>query len=186
MYLSSKEEEMEKKFGIHDVLQYAAVIEEHGERYYREAGRRLKNPELSGFFTYLADQEAGHRLTFEMILDVQSAYEPFESHPAEYFSYLRVFADRMLFASEEVEREIAGARGPLSALDFALRRELYSILYFQEVRSLVRKEQSADLGRIIEEERNHFLELTRRRQAAAGREPRPGAAPGEVPAIPSA
>jgi rubrerythrin len=160
---------MEKKFGVKDVLTYAIVVEENAEKYYREVGKRLKNAELARLFSYLADQEVGHRLTFQQILELQEEHEPDQTLAADYFSYLKAFADRMLFASEEVEREIAGARGPYAALDFALRRELYSILYFQEMRDLVRREQSAALQRVIGEERQHFLRLTRMRPAPAPR-----------------
>ena len=48
----------------------------------------------------------------------------------------------------------------ISALEFGIRRELDSILYYQEMKNFVPEQQHSSIDRIIEEERNHFLELS--------------------------
>ena len=45
-------------------------------------------------------------------------------------------------------------------MDFAIKRELDSILYYHEIKRLVPVAQHAAIEQIIEEERKHFSALT--------------------------
>ncbi len=88
-------------------------------------------------------------------------YEPFESYPGEYFSYLRAYADNIIFTPQRMEEEMKKITDAASALKFAIGRELDSILYYQEVKNLVPKNQRNIVDKIIEEERKHFMKLTK-------------------------
>ena len=55
--------------------------------------------------------------------------------------------------------ELDAAKDPLAAIQFAIRRELDSILYYEEVKMLVPKHQRRSIDGIIEEERRHYLTL---------------------------
>jgi len=52
----------------------------------------------------------------------------------------------------------------ISAIDFAIGREMDSILYYQEVRAFVPERQKEVVDRIIEEERKHFIMLSNARK----------------------
>ncbi len=144
-----------------EVFQFAIRIEEGGEKFYREMANKLENTEVKSLFSALADEEVKHKQTYEGMVAKIEEYEPFESYPGEYFSYLRSYADNIIFTPQRMEEEMKKIKDVTSALKFAIDRELDSILYYQEVKNLVPKNQRGEIDRIIEEERRHFVKLTK-------------------------
>lgn len=144
-----------------EVFQFAIRIEEGGEKFYREMASKLDDAEVKSLFSTLADDEVKHKKTYEGMVSKIEEYEPFESYPGEYFSYLRAYADNIIFTPERMKEEIDRIKDAASALKFAIDRELDSILYYQEVKNLVPQNQRGLIDRIIEEERRHFVKLTK-------------------------
>jgi len=62
--------------------------------------------------------------------------------------------------SASVAREMPEKPEPAAAVDFAIRRELDSILYYLEIRNIVPEAQRPAIDRIVEQERRHFTQLT--------------------------
>jgi rubrerythrin len=143
-----------------EVFQFAIRIEENGERFYRGMAKKLNDAETKSLFSTLADQEVKHKEIYEEMVSKIEDYEPIESYPGEYFSYLRTYADNIIFTPQRMEEEMNKIKDVPSALKFAIDRELDSILYYQEVKNLVPEDQRAEIDKIIEEERRHFLKLT--------------------------
>ena len=56
----------------------------------------------------------------------------------------------------------------MGALDFAIQREMDSILYYQEIKSLLEDRCAETVDMIIDEERMHFAFLSRLRRETAG------------------
>ncbi|MBN2568462.1 MAG: hypothetical protein JXB42_03420, partial [Deltaproteobacteria bacterium] len=89
-----------------------------------------------------------------------------EGYANEYVSYLRNYVDsKIIFTKEAMERELTKIKDVSSALDFAIRREMDSILYYQEIKALVVKDQHKVIDGIIGEERSHFETLSAMRTA---------------------
>ncbi len=79
----------------------------------------------------------------------------------EYSAYLRAYVDNnIIFTKEAMDKELAKVKNTVSAFDFAIKRELDSILYYHEIKKLVPATQHATLEQIIDEERKHFTLLT--------------------------
>ena len=144
-----------------EVFQFAIRIEEGGEKFYRAMANKIENAEVKSLFSALADDEVKHKKTYQGMLSKIEEYEPFESYPGEYFSYLRAYADNIIFTPQRMEEEMQKITDAASALKFAIDRELDSILYYQEVKNLVPKNQRDIIDKIIEEERKHFMKLTK-------------------------
>ncbi len=154
--------------GADEVLQFAIRIEENGERFYREMARISSEDKLKKIFEILADEEVSHRETFEKMLAGVESYQPPESYPGEYFAYLRAYAEGVIF-SPEVQEEARNALNDInSALNFAIRRELDSVLYYQEIKRLVPERERETIENIIEEERKHFLRLKEVKKSLSG------------------
>jgi len=86
---------------------------------------------------------------------------PPESYQGEYAAYLRAYVDNnIIFTKEVMDKELAKVKDTLAAFDFAIKRELDSILYYHEIKRLVPEAQHATIEQIIEEERKHFSDLT--------------------------
>lgn len=146
-------------FDISEVLQFAIRIEENGEDFYRKVAGKISDKEVKDLFIFLADEEVRHKNIFTKMLGKITKYEPPETYPGEYFQYLRAYADSIIFPPE-IERELDTKGGVIKAIDFGIRRELDSIMYYLETKAVVPETQHSVMDRIIEEERSHFVRLS--------------------------
>ena len=150
-----------KIFESQDILLFAKRIEENGERFYQQSADRLQDPKAKELFRYLAEEERVHRNVFERMLSTMGRFDVKETYEGEYLTYLQDYLDRrVIFDSKTAEKELAGVQDPVSAIDFAIRREMDAILYFTEVKHFVSEEQQGPIDRILEEERGHFSKLS--------------------------
>ena len=143
-----------------EVVQFAVQIEENGQRFYRGFAQKLQSEAEKEIFNYLADEEATHIKTFETMLKNIEKFEPPTSYPDEYFAYLRAYADNLIFTKENLEKEAAKINTSKEAANFGIRRELDSILYYQEIKSFVPEKERDIIDNVISEERKHFIKLT--------------------------
>ncbi|MGA2106853.1 MAG: ferritin family protein [Syntrophorhabdales bacterium] len=149
----------------HDVVRFAIRIEEDGEIFYREAAGLAENKEARALFARLADEEVGHRKIFQGISETLGGYAPAETYDGEYMAYLRDHIDGKAVFTGDLKGSLkATLARVLSAIDFAISREMDSILYYQEVRAFVPERQKEVVDRIIEEERKHFIMLSNARK----------------------
>lgn len=146
-------------FNASEIYQFAIKIELNGEKFYREFSKKFKDKALSVLFNDLADEEVNHKIFFENGLKSFNKYDPVESFPDEYFAYLRAFAENIVFVKESLEKEIEKVDTKDDALDFAIKKELDTIHYYMEMKSLVLASESELIDKIIAEERSHFMRL---------------------------
>jgi rubrerythrin len=66
-----------------------------------------------------------------------------------------------------MDKQLSKIKDTSAALDFAIQRELDSILYYHEIKKLVPAAQHDAIEKIIEEERKHFLSLTAMKKCMA-------------------
>lgn len=149
------------EYNADEIFQFAVRIEENGEKFYRDMSLIIKNDDIKKLFLYLADEEAKHRETFQNMVEQIEKYEPAVAFPMEYFSYLRSYADKTIFNEEIMEKAIKKISSPREAVEFAVEREWASILYYQEIKNAVPEDQQNLIDKIISEERDHFLKLSK-------------------------
>jgi len=148
-------------FAASDIVEVAIRIEENGINFYKFAEQIAKQEEAKKLFAHLAQAEATHKKTFESIFAKMEKYNPPESYAGEYSSYLRAYVDNnIIFTKEAMDKELSNVKDTIAAFDFAIKRELDSILYYHEIKKLVPPAQHEVLEQIIEEERKHYLALT--------------------------
>jgi len=93
---------------------------------------------------------------------------PPESYEGEFSAYLRSYVDNnIIFTKEIMDKQLSNIKSTADALDFAIQRELDSILYYHEIKKLVPAGQHEAIEKIIEEERKHFLSLTAMKKCQA-------------------
>lgn len=144
--------------GASEILQFAIKIEENGWEFYKKFAELADNEKIRELFFLLSDDEIKHKEIFEGMLSEIETYEPQEVYPPEYFSYLRAYADNIIFKKgldEQLQKNLDAA----AIIDFGIRMELDSIAYYQETKNFVPKDQKNTIDKIIEEERKHFLKL---------------------------
>jgi rubrerythrin len=148
-------------FAASDIVEVAIRIEENGINFYKFAEQIAKQEEAKKLFAHLAQAEVTHKKTFESIFAKMEKYNPPESYAGEYSAYLRAYVDNnIIFTKEAMDKELSNVKDTIAAFDFAIKRELDSILYYHEIKKLVPPAQHEVLEQIIEEERKHYLALT--------------------------
>jgi rubrerythrin len=148
-------------FEASDIVEIAIRIEENGTNFYKYAEQIAKQEEAKKLFADLAEAEIAHKRIFEGIFAKMEKYSPPESYAGEYSSYLRDYVDsNIIFTREAMDKELSKVKDTLSALDFAIRRELDSILYYHEIKRFVPTAQHVAIDQIIDEERKHFSSLS--------------------------
>ncbi len=149
----------------HDVVRFAVRIEEDGELFYREAARLAGDKKAKEIFARLADEEVGHRKLFQGISETLGDYAPPETYDGEYMAYLRDYIDGKVVFSKDLKASMASIlNSVLSAIDFAIQREVDSVLYYTEIRMFVPERHYKVVDTIIAEERKHFTLLSQVRK----------------------
>jgi rubrerythrin len=143
-----------------EVLQFAVRIEENGQKFYQAFEKQLSKDAEKEIFRFLAEEEAKHIKIFNNMLDKAENFKPELSYPDQYFAYLQVYADNLVFADTSLEKEVSKIADALKAVEFGIRRELDSILYYQEIKSFVPSKERTLIDNVIGEERSHFLKLS--------------------------
>jgi len=143
-----------------EVFQFAVKIEENGFAFYNAYAESLPSGTSKEIFTFLADEERKHIKVFSEMLGKLDDFKQTVNYPDEYFAYLHSYADNLIFKKGELEQEIKAIKDEKAAIEFGIRRELDSILYYQEIKSFVPEKDSHLIEQVITEERNHFTKLS--------------------------
>jgi rubrerythrin len=155
-------------FDASDIVEVAIRIEENGAKFYGTAAGIVNNKEIKVLFMNLAEEEGKHRQTFLAIRNAMAPALPQEGYDGEYAAYLHSYVDHILvFKEEALAKEVMKVHDEGSALDFAIQREFESILYYHEIRALLRPDQWGTIEKIIAEERRHFTILSEMKQKLA-------------------
>jgi len=164
-------------FTAREVLQFAVKNEREGETFYRKIAARITDPVMSKLLLMLAKEETLHERVFLHMLAQVDRCETFRTDPGEYVAYLlEYFTSDVLFATNRAE-DLPLSPDPGDALDFGIRREIDSVIYYMHAKEVMSDSQAAVVDKIIEEERGHFLKLTemkRRFAAKKGMAPKGG------------
>ena len=152
---------MGSQFEASDIFEIAMRIEENGGNFYRYAVQVATEEDAKEMFTWLAGEEDNHKALFKDMLTRIETRVPPESYPGEYGVYLHNYADNnLIFKKKVIDAEMAGITDTLSAIDFAIRREMDSILYYHEIKGFIARNQHESIDTIINEERKHFKTLS--------------------------
>ena len=144
-----------------EIYEFAIRIEENGEKFYRHAGQVCSSdPEVVKIFDMLANEEVQHKKIFQDLLQKAPKSPLPEKFPGEISGYMEAYTQNLIFSKEAGDDPWCAVFDTRSALEFAIRRELDSILYYQEAKGMVGDEEKKLVDRIIDEERKHFMKLT--------------------------
>jgi rubrerythrin len=155
-------------FEAGDIVEAAIRIEENGANFYRFAMQIAGREETKALFRQLADEEVKHQKTFSELLAGMDRTLPPEGYDGEYAAYLHGYVDnRLVFKADLLATELAAIKDEASAIEFAIRRELDSLLYYREIRELLPADRREAIERIILEERKHFVKLSEMKKRLA-------------------
>lgn len=148
-------------FSPREILEIAVRIEENGYAFYRFAAQNIDNQEAELLFNYLADAEINHKKVFTGLLSETVDSGPqWENHPGEHLAYLNAFAENLVFGKELKDKKNFVITGTEEVLQFAMQREMESILFYHEMKAYLPQAKQPILDAIIAEERKHFISLS--------------------------
>jgi len=147
-------------FSGRELIEIAIGIEKNGAIFYDSLAGSAKNHAARDTYKNLADKEREHTAIFQNMMVTVSAYKPPETYTEQYNLYLKALIDSLVFADDKVSLKMARkVNSDAEALQIAMGAEKDSILFYVEVRDLVRRSERKLVGKIIEEEKSHLRQL---------------------------
>lgn len=147
-----------------DIFEFAIKLERNGEYFYRKVAEKFEDMDVKKFLEELADEEVGHRKIFEKMEAKLGKIDLPESYPGEFYNYMESYMKNIVFPVESIDDEIEKIANLEEALDYAIRREMDSILYYKEIKELVPDSEKSFVDGVINEERCHFIRLSEKKR----------------------
>ena len=143
-----------------ELIDLAKLIESAGEEFYGAALEHLKDGALRSLFVHLQAEERRHTHTFELLLEgLEESSEEWRVSE-DYLAYMRALAaDRVFPGSSAAKAAVGQIKCEADAINFALRFEKDTVLYFHELRPAVREEDQGLIDMLVAEERKHITKL---------------------------
>ena len=147
-------------FSGRELIEIAIGIEKNGAVFYDSLAGSTKNPGARDTYKNLADKEREHAEIFRKMLGSVGEYKPPETYTEQYNLYLKALVDSLVFTNDKVTHQMARkVNSDAEAVQIAMGAEKDSILFYVEVRDMVRRSERKVVGEIIEEEKSHLREL---------------------------
>jgi len=146
-------------FSLKEIIDIAVGLETAGHEFYSRCALKFDNKKVADIFLKLADDELGHKKTFQSMDTASSGDGMFNE---EYLTYMKSIAGGRVFGGRAVMDEILGEIDtPAAAIKRAFLDEKGSIFGYSEAKNLYGKgaREFDLLDRIISEERKHVLAL---------------------------
>ncbi len=152
-------------FNADEVFEMGMDIERNGEAYYRRAAELATSPGLKKVFKFLMEQEINHYRIFKELRDSlppKSSIPTVGDPEGQEGLYLEALVQSRLFGNEREAEETAAAAGDeIEALKGAMTFEKDTILFFQVMKGMTRKDLGQDeIDMLIEEERRHVVQIS--------------------------
>jgi rubrerythrin len=144
-----------------EIVEIAVRLEENGEAFYKMAAQGAKDAGVKVLFEDLAIQEQHHRRAFAQMGrgGVELALSPEQWD--EFQAYTGALLQQSFFAKPEgALSQAAEAADERQALQAALGFEKETLLFFHELREVVRGTAQQTVERIVQEEKRHILRLS--------------------------
>jgi rubrerythrin len=153
-----------------EICEMAIETERKGAAFYDAVAAQAKDGAVAAFATRLAEAERDHEKTFTAMLTRVKQYQPTETYSGEYLDYVAALVERDALPGKEAgERLARQAQGELEAVDFALDLEKGTIVFLHEMRKFVPEGERGVVDAVLDQERQHVVDLTATRRQILGR-----------------
>jgi rubrerythrin len=144
------------KYSIDEIMEMAIQTEKLGYQFYISMSEKFKKDErLVKLFTTLASKEKAHEKTFTELKAMVSKKGVEAVQWEEVSNYLRAFVESEFFLGRgKALPSLDHVRTVQDAVKFALGFEKETLLYFFELRSIVKEKEVVD--EVINEEKSHI------------------------------
>ena len=145
------------KYSIDEIMEMAVQTETVGQQFYTGMAEKFKKDDgLVKLFNTLASKEKQHEKTFKGLRDSvakQGVQEPVQWE--EVSNYMRAFVESEFFlGTAKALPSMEHIKTVNDAVRFAMGFEKETLLYFMELRSIVKEKEVVD--EVINEEKSHI------------------------------
>jgi rubrerythrin len=148
-------------FSLKDIIDIAVRIEQNGERVYRNAAKKIKDPSLRSLLRWLADEETRHERFFKTLMSTVPDTGEYPEQEAMGRDLLRDAVGVRSFALEDAD--FSSMEKIEDLLRLAIEFEKDTVLFYKMLQPLIEDQKTLDqLHVIIQEEENHALRLKER------------------------
>jgi rubrerythrin len=144
------------KYSIDEIMEMAVQTEVLGQQFYAGMAEKFKKDNgLVKLFTELASKEKQHEKTFKGIRDsvAKNGAEPVQWE--EVSNYMRAFVESEFFLGKGKSLpSLDHIKTVNDAVKFAIGFEKETLLYFIELRTMVKEKEAVD--EVINEEKSHI------------------------------
>ncbi|MBN2415217.1 ferritin family protein [bacterium] len=145
-----------------DVVMIGIEKEKARRDFYERVARHFSDDaEMKDLFTKLRDWEAAHIRTFQAIADTVDETAMVESYPGELQAYMDALVEDKLYRDVDSGSFAGNIQSPVDALEYGIVFEKDAILLFMELTAMVQTEEKKAIEELIEEERQHVVQLTK-------------------------
>ncbi len=156
-------------YSINEIMEMAIQTEKLGYQFYTSISDKFKKDAgLVKLFTTLAVKEQGHEKIFTALKDLVAKSGAEAVEWGEVSKYMRAFVESEFFLGKgKALPSMDHLKTVADAVNFALGFEKETLLYFFELRNIVREKEMVD--KIINEEKSHIMWLDAFRKTLAGK-----------------
>jgi rubrerythrin len=145
-------------FSLKDIVDIAVQIERNGERVYRRAAEKIKNPSLCSLLQRLADEETQHAKWFEALIDKVPGTGDFPEQEKMGRVLLQNAVGTQSFTLEGAD--FSSMEKIEDLLKLAIEFEKDTVLFYGMLQPLIEDQKTLEqLHVIIQEEENHAQRL---------------------------
>jgi rubrerythrin len=152
------------RYSIDEILEMAVQTEKLGYQFYSAmADKFKKDPGLVKLFTTLASKEKVHEKTFSDLKEMITVKGTEPVQWEEVSNYMRAFVESEFFLGKSKSLPVMDhVKTVQDAVKFALGFEKETLLYFWELRAIVKEKEVVD--EVINEEKSHIMWLDKFRR----------------------
>lgn len=149
-------------FSGRELVEIALQIERNGFAFYTVALERAADPRAKQVYAHLRSEEERHIAIFERLSPEGLAEE---SYPEEATAYVQALATSRVFTDQEqVSQAVAQAPSPDEVLRLGMGFEKDSILFYTQMRELVKRSGREVVDMLLAEEKRHLRQLAELRR----------------------
>ncbi len=144
-----------------NMLEIAVQMEQEGRDFYLAAADTTPAADAAELFRMLADEEVAHEQTFRNMLEEAEGSDSWsESYEGEHTRYVEALLHaRALPSAEEGQRLAAQSDSARDALEFALRFEKDSVLFYGAMTEFAKGSDADTVAQIATEEKGHVARI---------------------------
>lgn len=148
-------------FAGSEVVELGIQIEKNGRDFYSLLAKKAKGAKSKELFHYLSGEEEKHIQVFQDILNKVSQYEPTDSYPGEYFSYMNALASEYIFTKANKGEEVAkNVTTDQEAVNLGIGFEKDSVIFYEGMKKVVPSYDIKIIDELILQEQEHLRQLT--------------------------